>query len=381
MASRNRPRAASTPRHARPSSKPRNVADWLRLVTALPGVSGQEHYTADAVAKAFSPFADRVERDRMNCVRAWRFGRGPSPRPRALIAAHMDRIGFIVRGIETGGFLRVAEVGGFDSRTLPGREVLVHARPPLVAVFGTKPPHLQKRGESETMLALADLYLDTGRSEREVRRRVPIGTMVTLRQPPVDLLGGLLAAPGMDDRSGVVVMLRMMEFLARDQPAWDVCAVATVEEEIGVLSLGAHTVSESIRPDLGIAIDVSHGDMPDTGAGDTVPLGSGPALAIGANIHPGILDGLKRSARALRMRYRIEPCPNSSGTDAMSIQIAAGGIPTAVIGIPCRYMHTSVETVDPRDVDRCARLLAHYLAHLAPEWRATVVLKGTGARP
>jgi endoglucanase len=351
------------------------VAEWLRHITALPAVSGHEHHAADAVARAFSGFADRVERDRMGCVRAWIEGHGPSPRPRAVLAAHMDRIGFIVRGIEKGGYLRVAEVGGFDPRTLPGREVVVHVAPPIVAVFGTKPPHLLKRGESEVPLPLESLYLDTGRSEREVRRRVPIGTMVTLRQPPVDLLGGLIAAPGMDDRSGVVVMLRTLEILSRERPAWDVIAVSTVEEEFGVLSLGAHTVSESLRPDLGIAIDVSHGDMPGAGEGETVPLGSGPALAVGANIHPGILDGLRRSARALGMPYRIEPCPTSSGTDAMSIQIAAGGIPTAVIGIPCRYMHTSIETVDPRDVDRCARLLAHYLANLPSEWRATVVLK------
>jgi endoglucanase len=352
------------------------VPDWLRLVTALPGVSGHEHHSAAAVARAFSPFADRVERDRMGCVRAWIEGGGAEPRPRALLAAHMDRIGFVVRGVEKGGFLRVAEVGGFDPRTLPGREVLVHTEPPIVALFGTKPPHLQKKGESEKMLGLQDLYVDTGRSEREVRRRVRIGTMVTLRQPPIDLLGGRIAAPGMDDRSGVVVMLRAMQLLSRDRPAWDVVAASTVEEEFGVLSLGAHTVSESLRPDLGIAIDVSHGDMPDAGEGETVPLGSGPALAVGANIHPGILEGLRRSARALALPYRIEPCPMSSGTDAMSIQVAAGGIPTAVIGIPCRYMHTSVETVDPRDVERCAQLLAHYLANLPVDWRATVVLKG-----
>jgi putative aminopeptidase FrvX len=380
MAASSRKKARRGPRRAQERTGARSVSDWLRHITALPGISGQEHHAADAVARAFSPFADRVERDRMSCVRAWRFGDGPEPRPRALLAAHMDRIGFIVRGVETGGFLRVAEMGGFDPRTLPGREVVIHAKPPMVAVFGTKPPHLQKRGESERMLPIEDLYIDTGRSESEVRRRVPIGTMVALRQPPIDLLGGRMAAPGMDDRSGIVVLLRMMELLSHDRHAWDVCATATVEEEIGVLSLGAHTVSESIRPDLGIAIDVSHGDMPGAPEEDTVPLGGGPALGIGANIHPAVLDGLKRSAKALRMRFRIEPCPGSSGTDAMSIQIAAGGIPTAVIGIPCRYMHTSVETVDPRDVDRCARLLAHYLSHLPAEWRATSVLKGGTAR-
>lgn len=344
-------------------------------MTSLPGVPGQEHAAADGIEKAFRGVADRVERDRMGSVYAWIDGRGDAPRPLALLAAHMDKIGFLVRSIEPGGFLRLTEVGGFDSRTLPGKEVIVHSKPPMVAVFATRPPHFQKKGDSEKPIALEDLYLDAGRSEREVRRKVAIGTMVTLRQPPVDLLGDRLAAPGMDDRAGVVVMLRALELLRAKRPAWDVVAVATVEEEFGVACLGARTATENLTPDLGIAIDVSHGDMLGARDGETVPLGSGPALSIGGNIHPRILEGLKRSAKALSMPFRIEPCPSGSGTDAMDIQIAAQGVPTAVIGIPCRYMHTGIETVEPRDVDRCAHLLAHYLSELSPEWRALEVLK------
>src|SRR5262249_34723094 len=148
------------------------------------------------------------------------------------------------------------------------------------------------------------LYLDTGRPEREVRRSVPIGTMVTLRQRPVDLLGGRIAAPGMDDRAGVVVLLRAIELLSSDRPEWDVVAVATVEEEFGVFCLGARTATERLTPDLGIAVDVSHGDMPGALEGDTVPLGSGPALSIGGNIHPRVLEGLKRSAKGLGLPFR-----------------------------------------------------------------------------
>jgi tetrahedral aminopeptidase len=353
----------------------RSCADWLRHITSLPGVPGQEEAAARELMKAFRTVADRVERDRMGSVYAWIDGKGTAPRPRALLAAHMDKIGFLVRAIEAGGYLRLTEVGGFDCRTLPGKEVLVHSNPPMVAVFATRPPHLQKRGESERPIQLEDLYLDCGRPERDVRRKVPVGTMVTLRQPPVELLGDRMAAPGMDDRAGVVVMLRTLELLQAKRPAWDVVAVATVEEEFGTFCLGARTAAEHLTPDLGIAIDVSHGDMPGAREGDTVPLGSGPALAIGANIHPLILEDLKRSARALSMPYRVEACPTTSGTDAMDIQIAGEGIPTAVIGIPCRYMHTGVETVEPRDVDRCAHLLSHYLSGLSPEWRAVEVLK------
>ena len=353
----------------------RTCAEWLSFVSSLPGVPGQEAAAARELMKAFRTVADRVERDRMGSVYAWIEGVGVPPRPRALLAAHMDKIGFLVRAIEPGGFLRVSEVGGFDSRTLPGKEVVVHSNPPMIAVFGTRPPHLQKPGETDRPIQLEDLYLDCGRPERDVRRKVPIGTMVTLRQPPIELLRDRMAAPGMDDRAGVVVMLRTLELLRAKRPAWDVVAVATVEEEFGVVCLGARTAAERLAPDLGIAIDVSHGDMPGAREGDTVPLGSGPALAIGGNIHPMILDGLKRSAKALAMPHRIEPCPTGSGTDAMDIQIASEGVPTAVVGIPCRYMHTGVETVEPRDVDRCAHLLARYLSDLSPGWRALEVLK------
>jgi endoglucanase len=353
----------------------RSCADWLRHVTSLPGVPGQEHAAADEIAKAFRAVADRVERDRMGSVYAWIEGAAGTPRPLALLAAHMDKIGFLVKSIEPGGYLRLTEVGGFDSRTLPGKEVLIHSKPPMAAVFATRPPHLQKKGESEKSIDLEDLYLDTGRPEREIRRKVAIGTRVTLRQAPVDLLGDRIAAPGMDDRAGVVVMLRALDLLRSKRPAWDVVAVATVEEEFGVACLGARTATENLSPDLGIAIDVSHGDMPGAREGETFPLGSGPALAIGGNIHPRVLDGLKASAKALAMPFRIEACPTGSGTDAMDIQIAAQGVPTAVVGIPCRYMHTGVETVEPRDVDRCAHLLAHYLSTLSPEWSALEVLK------
>ena len=256
----------------------RSTADWLRHITSLPGVPGHEHAAAPEIARAFGLYADRVTRDPIGNVYGWIDGTGPEPRPRAMLAAHMDRIGFLVKPVEKGGFLRVTSVGGFDPRTLPGKEVLVHGKPPLPALFGTKPPHLQARGEQEKVVPVHELYLDTGLSEAEVRRRVPIGTMVTLRQPPVDLLNGRLAAPGMDDRAGVVVVIRTLELLAERRPSWDVVGVATIEEEFGTVFLGARTATERVDPRLGIAIDVSHGDMLGARESDTIPLGGGPGL-------------------------------------------------------------------------------------------------------
>jgi tetrahedral aminopeptidase len=362
-------------------SEDRGTSDWLRWFSGLPGIPGHEAPIAAEVVKAFGRYADRIDRDPSGNVRGWILGDGDASslpggrRPRALLSAHMDQIGFLVKAVEPGGFLRLTEVGGFDARTLLGREVWIHSSPRIPALFATKPPHLQKRGESERVLHLDELYLDTGRPEREVRRRVPIGTPVTLRRAPVDLVGNRLAAPGMDDRSGVVVLLLTLEILSQNRPAWDVVAVATVEEEFGVYCLGARTAAESLDPQLGIAIDVTHGDMPGAREGETYPLGSGPSLCVGPNVHPRVFEGLRSSGRALGLSYTVEGIPVSSGTDAMDIQIAREGVPTGVVGVPCRYMHTGVETIDPRDVERCARMLAHYLASLPLDWTVVEVIK------
>jgi tetrahedral aminopeptidase len=115
--------------------------------------------------------------------------------------------------------------------------------------------------------------------------------------------------------------------------------------------------------------------MPGAREGETYPLGSGPSLCIGPNVHPRVLEGLRASGRALGIPYTIEGIPMSSGTDAMDIQIAREGVPTGVVGVPCRYMHTGVETIDPRDVERCARMLAHYLSSLPLEWSVVEVIK------
>jgi len=363
-----------------PRTEERSTSDWLRFLTALPGVPGHEGPAAREIEKAFRGFADRVERDRAGNVLGWIEGqhgaeRGAGDRrPRALVTAHMDRIGFLVKSIEEGGFLRITEVGGFDLRTLLGKEVVIQSKPPMPALFATKPPHLQKRGESERVPAIEDLYLDAGRPEAEVRRRVPVGTPVVLRQPPVDLIGGRLAAPGMDDRAGITVLLGVLESLRDARPSWDVVVAATVEEEFGVLCRGARNASEALDPQLGIAVDVTHGDMPGGRDGDVFPLGAGPSLCVGANIHPALFDGLRRSARRLSIPFQVEAWVNSA-TDAMDIQIAREGIPTAVIGIPCRYMHTGVETVDPVDVERAARMIADFLTTLPADWRAAEVLK------
>src|SRR5258705_9871572 len=143
------------------SNGDRSSTEWLRYITSLPGVPGHEQATARELMKEFRTVADRVERDRMGSVYAWIEGTGKAPRPRALLAAHMDKIGFLVRAIEPGGYLRLTEVGGVDSRTLPGKEVTLHSAPPMTAIFATKPPHLQKGGEAERSIPLEELYLDT----------------------------------------------------------------------------------------------------------------------------------------------------------------------------------------------------------------------------
>jgi endoglucanase len=146
------------------------------------------------------------------------------------------------------------------------------------------------------------------------------------------------------------------------QHSWDVWAVGTVQEEVGLK--GALTSAFGIAPDVGIALDVTHGDMLGISEVETVEMGGGPAIGFGPNIHPLVFSRLEQTAKALEIAHQTEPIPGRSGTDAWAIQVTRAGIPTGLLAIPVRYMHTTVETLALKDLQRGARLLAAFIASL-----------------
>lgn len=337
--------------------------DLLRRLSEGAGVSGSEGEVAKLLVEVLRPYADSVDRDRLGNVIAFKEGEGPTPRPRVLLSAHMDEIGLLVTGWEDGGFLRFSTVGGVDIRTLLGQEVIVHGTRILPGVIGAKPPHLQSPAERKEAIDGEKMYIDTGLKARdELERLVPIGSVVTIARKLQVLAQGRVAGKALDNRAGVMVLVGCLKELMAVKHKADVYAVATVQEEVGIR--GAITSSHGINPDLGIAIDVCHGDMLGMAEDEGYPLDKGPAIGFGPHVHHQLYRALRDSAERVGITYQVEPSPTPAGTDAWGIQIARRGIPTALISIPLRYMHTSVETLSMRDVAETIRLLLAFIQGL-----------------
>lgn len=359
----------SQPPSAENRENGRELLDALRRLSQAPGPSGHEGRAGRALAEMLEPLVDRVATDRVGSVVAFKRANARKPSGRkVLLAAHLDEIGLMVTEIESGGYLRFTQIGGFDPRVLLGQEVLVHpgSNPnlELPGVIGAKPPHYQSPSEKEAVIPMADLYIDLGLSERKTRSLVAVGDAVTLCGRLAELHGGRVSAKAMDDRACLAGLIRALALLGAMRFSWDIYAVATAQEEAGLGFLGAASSAFRIRPDLAIVLDVAHADMPLAPEHKTFSLGKGPVIAIGPNIHPAISERLIQTSRRLEIPFQIEPLAGNSGTDAADIQVAGSGIPTGLVGVPVRYMHTPVETASLADIDRLSRLLASFICDL-----------------
>jgi len=341
------------------------IAPLLKKLSEARGVSGYEAEVREIVIEEFGRYADEVRTDKLGNVIALKKGEGDEPRRRIMLAGHIDEIGLMVTMLEK-GFLRFTSVGGFDVRTLLGQEVTVHGREDLPGIIGSRPPHVLPREEREKTIAMDKLFIDVGMGAEDLARLVRVGDLVTLSREFTQLKGDLVAGKAFDDRTAVVAILVCLERLASVRHAWDVYAVATVQEEVGLR--GAITSAYGLAPNLAIAIDATFGNQLGVSEAKTVEMGKGPAIAFGPSIHPRLYETLVEVAQELEIPYQVEPVPGRSGTDAWAIQVTREGIPTALLGIPQRYMHTSVETVSLKDVERTGRLMAGFIAGLSEEF-------------
>jgi len=333
----------------------------LKALSAAPGLSGYEASARSVIRPVWERLSDEVHEDRVGTLWAVHRGRGPEPRPRLMLAAHMDAIGMIVTRRE-GEFLRTASIGGIDPRVLPGQLVTVHGREDVPGVIALPPPFLLPKARRDNVAALGELLIDTGLPARRLAQLAQTGDLVSLAQPPLELMGELLAAKSLDNRASVAALSVCLEALQGRPHDWDVLAVATVQEEITFL--GAATAAFSLRPDLAVAVDVTFGSDSNTRefSHRTQALGGGPALGLGPNIHSGLHAAFKTCASRAEIPYTVEPMPAGSGTDAVPIQISRAGIPTMLVSIPLRNMHTPVEVVALKDIARTGRLLAEFAA-------------------
>jgi endoglucanase len=342
-----------------------SAKEFLQRLSEASGVSGYEHAVRDLVVAGFRPYADDITITPMGSIIAFKRGtRDPKdqrPAPKVLIEGHMDEIGLMVTEIEK-GFIRFTQVGGFDVRVLLAQQVVVHGKRDLPGVIGSRPPHVLPPEERERVVPMNELFVDVGLSEGQVRSLVQPGDLITISRHMVPLMNNLVAGKAFDDRSAVVCVVEALRQLSTLKHSWDVYAVSNVQEEVG--SRGATTSTFQINPDVAIALDVSHADQPNTSEINAVPLGGGMGIATGPNMHPLVHAKLVKTAEENEIPFRVTAYWGSTGTDAWAMQVVREGIPTGLIDIPLRYMHTSVETLSVSDLERIGRLLASFCASL-----------------
>ena len=292
---------------------------------------------------------------------------------RLLVMGHIDEIGLIVTHIDDDGQLWFREVGGWDPQVLVGQRVTLDtADGPRLGVVGRKPIHLLRDEERKKVPELSDLHIDIGaRDGEQARELARVGDVAVIEAAPARLPNGRLISRALDNRLGAYVALEAARLVAQaGGSAWELATVAAVQEE--TTFGGSRTSAFSLAPDAAIVLDVTHAtDAPgvDVKPSGKHPLGSGPVISRGSTLHEGVFELLYATARKERIGFTIEASGRATGTDADAVHASRAGVPTGLVMIPVRYMHSPVEMVDLEDVAAAARLIAAAALALEPDTR------------
>ncbi|RLD05629.1 MAG: M42 family peptidase [Chloroflexota bacterium] len=344
--------------------------ELLKELISAPGLSGFEGPVSQIITEAWEPITDELQTSRVGSLHGLQRGTGAEPRPKILLATHMDAIGLMVAGY-AGDCLRITSIGGVDHRVLPGQLVTVHGREALPGVVAQPPANLLPVEDAKAPVILNHLLVDVGLTAEELRQKVRLGDVISFAQEPLEMGKNILAGHSLDNRASVVALSLALEDLQTRSHAWDVWAVATVQEEETMA--GAKTSTFGLRPDIAVAIDVTFAEGPGAPKHQAFPLGKGITLGWGSTVHPALYAKFKEIAQELEIPFAMEPLPGRSGTDADALQVSAMGVPTMVLSIPLRYMHTPVEMIGIKDVKRIGRLLAEFIVRLPLDFMETLV--------
>jgi putative aminopeptidase FrvX len=342
---------------------------FLKRLLDAPGPSGFETAPARVWREEVKTFADEIRADTHgNSIGAV----NPKGQPRLMLAGHVDEIGVQVTHVDDEGYVYFAAIGGWDSQVLVGqRVVLLGPKGPVRGVIGKKAVHMMKKDELEKVSKVDDLWIDVGAANKtEALERVHVGDPGVLDAPAQDFPNGRLVSRAIDNRIGAYVVSEALRLLAKDRPKHAaVFAVATVQEEIAWTGGGARTSAVGLDPQVAIVVDVTHAtDWPGAEkkqAGEH-KLGGGPVFSRGSAVNPVVFRLLVECAAAEQIPYTVEAAPRGTSTDADAIHNALRGIPTGLVSVPNRYMHSPNEMVALVDLERAARLLAAFARKLTP---------------
>lgn len=342
---------------------------FLKELVEIPSPSGYEQPAQRVIRRQLESVADSLETDVMgNLIARLKHPDGP----RVMLAGHCDEIGFMVQFIDDQGFIYFGAIGGVDPHLSPGQRIYIHAKKGDVpGVIGKKAIHLIEPKDRDTVIKLKQQFIDIGcRSREEVEALIQIGDPVTFAVGVQKLQGDRVTSRAFDDKMGAFIVAEVMKRVKQSSVLChcDLYSVSTVQEEIGLR--GGATSSYGVAPDVGIVVEVTHAtDYPDVeqSAIGRVELGKGPVIARGANINPILFELIIETAKQQNIPIQIIGVPKATGTDANVMQLSRGGVATALLGIPLRYMHTPVETLSLSDLDAAINLLSAVVLRIDSE--------------
>ncbi|MEN4017817.1 MAG: M42 family metallopeptidase [Methanobacterium sp.] len=334
------------------------MSELLKKLSNAPGVSGFEEEIRKIITDELKDHVDEIEADNMGNIIAVKKGKNGK---KIMLAAHMDEIGLMVRFIDKNGFIKFSKIGGINDQMLLNQEVIIHSKKgKILGVIGAKPPHRMKPAEKKKVLEYENMFIDIGASNREeAEELISIGDPVTIKHEFSNLRGNLVTGKAFDNRVGCYVLVEAMK---RAKTSATIYGVGTVQEEVGLK--GAKTSAFKINPDMAIALDVTIcGDHPGIKFEDApAKINKGPAIILtdasgrGTITHPMVKKLLIESAIEEEIPYQLEVSEGGT-TDATAIHLTREGIPTGVLSVPTRYIHTPVEVASLEDIENTIKLL------------------------
>jgi putative aminopeptidase FrvX len=339
-----------------------DIKSLLEKLSNAHGISGWEGSIQQIVKEELAPYVDEIRIDVLGNLIATKKGAKPS----IMIEAHADEIGLMAKQVDEKGFIRFIRIGGWFDQTLLNQRVIIHTRSgPVVGVIGSKPPHVMKEEDRKKVVEARDMFIDIGcGTQKEVEDLgIFAGTPISIDRAFVALQGDKVTGKAFDNRAGLVVII---EALKRTKSKSTIHAVATVQEEVGLK--GAKVSAFDLNPDLAIAADVTiPGDHPGIEKKDApVEIGKGPVVVVadasgrGLIATPQVIEWLVGTAKEFDIPMQLEASEGGT-TDATAIYLTRSGIPTGVISVATRYIHSPVEMLSLNDIDDAAELMARAL--------------------
>ncbi|MGZ7160162.1 MAG: M42 family metallopeptidase [Methanobacterium sp.] len=331
----------------------------LEKLSNAPGVSGFEEEIRKIITSELKGHVDKIEKDNMGNLIATKNGKKNGKK--IMLAAHMDEIGLMIRFIDEEGFVKFSKIGGINDQMLLNQEVIIHSeKESVLGVIGAKPPHRMKAAEKKKVVDHESMFIDIGASSREdAEKVVGIGDPITIKHTFSNLKDNLVTGKAFDNRVGCYVLIEAMKRVKTDSTIF---GVGTVQEEVGLK--GARTSAFKLNPDMAIALDVTiSGDHPGIKLEEApVKINKGPAIILtdasgrGIITHPTVKKLLIDTANLKEIPHQLEVGEGGT-TDATAIHLTREGIPTGVLSVPTRYIHTPVEVVSLDDIEYTIDLL------------------------